>query len=103
MMIDKSHRIQYVVKYLQDKYGKENILIKDYWQADFDAIGLTNNSGQRLAYVSTVSDKDDDYHLALENPPINNDFPYSPAGEFDNLSLTELERLLTKHLGLTVD
>ena len=56
-----------------------------------------------MAYISTISEKDNDYYLALENPPVDDDFPYSPAGDFDNISLTELESLVAKHLGLIDD
>jgi len=102
-MTEKSDRIAFIVKYLQDKYGEEKVVINDHWGADFHAIGLRDKSGQHLAYISTIGDKDNDYYLALENPPVDDDFPYSPAGDFNNISLTELESLITKHLRLTED
>ena len=101
-MNNKSHRIKYLVKYLQDKYGKENVVINDYWQADFHAIGLTNEAGLHLAYLSITNNENNKYYLALENPSVNGDSPYSPSGYFDNISLTELEGMLIKHLDLLV-
>lgn len=65
-MTFKSERIGYLVKYLQQKYGEENIVINDHWEEDFHAIGLTDNLGKHLAYISTISEKDNDYYLALE-------------------------------------
>jgi hypothetical protein len=100
-MIDKDHRIISIVTYLQAKYGIDNILVKDHWEGDLTAIGLTDKTKQYLAYISIINDQDDSYFLALENPPVVNTFPYLPGGSFDNISLTELEQRLTKHLRLT--
>gem|GEM_PF-652655 len=99
--INKSEKILHVIDFFQSKYGPTNILINDHWESDREAIGLTDRSGQFLAYISTLSDKDNIYYLALENPATGNELPYSPAGEFNNLSLKELESLLTKHFKLT--
>jgi hypothetical protein len=101
-MIGKSHRIEYLVEYLQGKFGVENIPICDHWESDLEAIGFTDKSGKFLAYISTNSDKENNYYLALENPRVENDFPYSPAGEFDNITFTELEQLIAIHLHLTI-
>lgn len=98
---NKSERILYVVNFFQSKYGTTNILINDHWESDAEAIGLTDRSGLFLAYISTISGKDNNYYLALENPSADNQLPYSRAGEFDNLSLKELENLLTKHLKIS--
>jgi len=99
-MTGKNQRIVDVVKHLQKKYGANNILIQDNWESDENAIGLTDKSKRFLGYISTISGKVDCYYLALENPPVDDNFPYSPAGEFDNISLEELGNLLTKHLRL---
>lgn len=99
-MAGKSQRIVDVVKHLQTKYGAYNILIQDHWESDENAIGLTDKSGHYLGYISTIGGNKDTYYLALENPPVDNEFPYSPAGEFDNVDLVELENLLSKHLRL---
>jgi hypothetical protein len=99
-MIGKSERISNIVNHLQTKYGADNILIQDHWETDENAIGLTDKSNQYLGYISTISDIDDNYYLALENPPVDNSFPYSDAGDYDNISLMELENILAKHLRL---
>jgi hypothetical protein len=36
----------------------------------------------------------------LESSPTDDDFPYTAAGEFDNLDLVELDGLLAKYLRL---
>lgn len=99
-MTGKNQKIVFLVKYLQAKYGPNNILIQDHWESDENAIGLTDKSGHYLGYISIISGQDGNYYLALENPPVDNDFPYLPAGEFDSITLSELEHLLTKHLRL---
>jgi hypothetical protein len=99
-MTHKNQRILDVVKHLEIKYGANNILIKDYWESDENAIGLTDKSNRYLGYISIINGRDDSYYLALENPPVKEGFPYSPAGQFDNISLIELEKLLSKHFDL---
>ncbi len=99
-MNDKSKRITDIVKYLQTKYGVSNILLKDHWEADENAIGVTDKSEQYLAYISTVGDNENEFYLELENPPVDDNFPYSPGGDFDNINLLKLEELLAKHLKL---
>lgn len=99
--LNKSKKILSIIDFFQTKYGTTNILIIDHWDSDNEAIGLTEKSKQFLAYISTISDKDNDYYLALENPSVNNELVYSPTEEFYNLSLTELEDKLLKHLKLT--
>ena len=99
-MNGKSKRITDIVKYLQTKYGAGNILLKDHWEADENAIGLTDKEEQYLAYISTVGDNGNEFYLELENPPVDDNYPYSPAGEFDKISLLTLEELLAKHLKL---
>ena len=99
--INKSQKILQIVDFFQNKYGATNILISNHWEADKEAIGLTDRSGKFLAYISTFCKEDNNYYLALENSLVDNELPYSPAGEFDNLSLVELENILTRHLKLT--
>lgn len=99
--LNKSKKILSIIDFFQTKYGTTNILIIDHWDSDNEAVGLTEKSKQFLAYISTISDKDNDYYLALENPSVNNELVYSPTEEFYNLSLTELEDKLLKHLKLT--
>jgi hypothetical protein len=99
VMNEKSKRITEMVKYLQTKYGDCNILLKDHWEADKNAIGLTDKTEQYLAYISTAGD--DEFYLELENPPVDDNFPYSSAGDFDNINLLKLEELIAKHLKLS--
>lgn len=99
-MTGKNQEIIAIVKFFQTKYGADNILIQDHWISDENAIGLTDKSKQYLGYISTISEKKDHYYLALENPPVDDDLPYSDAGDLDDISLSELENILTKHLRL---
>lgn len=99
--LNKSKKIIYILELLQNKYGETNIVLNDHWEADKEAIGLTDKTGQYLAYISTYNQKENTYFLSLENPPTNDEELYSPAGDFDNVSLVELEDLLARHLRLT--
>lgn len=99
-MAPKDQSIIDVVQHLQSKYGADHVIVKDHWEADLHAIGLTEKSGQYLAYVSTYDKEGNSFYLSLESPSSNEDFPYLAAGEFENLDVTELESLLAKHLRL---
>lgn len=98
--LNKSERILTVIDFLQNKYSSTNIVITDYWEADKEAIGLTDKTRQYLAYISTITGKDNNYFLALENSTLDDKTPYLSAGEFDNINITELEGLLKQHLRL---
>jgi len=98
--LKKSKRIISVLNFLQNKYGEVNVVIKDHWKSDKEAIGLTDKTGQYLVYISTISDTDNNYFVALENPSVDKEIPYSPGGDFDNISLIELESIVIRHLRL---
>ena len=96
---NKDKSIQDLVGYLLNKHGSDKFLVKDYWDIDETAIGFADLSEQCLIYVTTAGFEISGYYVALENPPNkNSDLPYEPAGDFDNLGLPELKKLLLKHL-----
>ena len=39
--LNKDEKIKLTVKYLADKFGTDKFKIKDHWDADLQAIGLT--------------------------------------------------------------
>jgi hypothetical protein len=47
--------------------------------------------------MEDASDIDNCYFVALENQSVDNE-PYTPVVDFDNISLTELENIVTRHL-----
>jgi hypothetical protein len=53
----KDKRIKEIVKHLQDKFGADNIVVKDHWDGDNCAIGLTNKHDKNLVYISTYKKK----------------------------------------------
>lgn len=101
-MNNKDKTIIEIVDYLQTKFGQTDILIQDYWEGDFNAIGLTNKTRQYLVYISTYGTKKDKFNVSLENPPIDDDLPYSPSGDLDNLSIENLEKIVIEHLRLNL-
>ncbi len=101
-MNNKDKTIIEIVDYLQTKFGQTDILVQDYWVGDYNAIGLTNKTRQYLVYISTYGTKKDKFNVSLENPPIDNDLPYSPSGDLDNLSIENLEKIVIEHLRLNL-
>ena len=97
--LNKDDKIISLIKYLSDKYGKNSFQIKDYWDTDLSAIGLCDKTGKYLIYIAVYNEH---YFVSLEDPPINNDFPYVSAGDYDNVNLSKLEELVTKHLRINI-
>ena len=98
-LINKEKRIQDLVEYLIAKHGSNRFLIKDHWVIDDTAIGLADLSEQYLVYISTAGFEVSQYYVALEDPAKNgSDLPYTPAGDYDNLDLAEVEEMILRHL-----
>jgi hypothetical protein len=96
----KDGSINYIVKYLQDKWGDENVSIVDYWDADQCAIGLTNKINNKLVYISTYLKKKDEYYIALESLSTIENLTYGDNGFFDNINIADLEKIAKEHLEL---
>ena len=98
-MDNKHTTIKEIVEHLKSTFGETKILVKDYWDSDSMAIGLTDKTGQYLVYISTSGIDKDNFYVALENPPINDEFPYTDAGNFQ-VSKEELKKIVQAHLKL---
>ena len=96
--MDKNEHIQRLTNHLQNKYGAINIIVADYWDGDNDAIGLVDKTKTRTVYISTFGRPDNIFFVSLEDPPTSAEFPYTPAGDFDNLSAEDVEKILITHL-----
>lgn len=101
MKAQKTIQIQKLTKHLINKYGPTNIIITDYWEADNSAIGLSDKTRQFTVYVTDLGKTDNKFFVSLENPPTSDQFPYTPVGDFDNLSKDEVEKILVKHLNIS--
>jgi hypothetical protein len=97
----KTKQIKQLTEHLLEKYGSENILVTDYWDADNTAIGLADKTKKYTVYITNYGRPENVFYVSLENPTTTEDFPYTPGGEFDNLSAEEVEKILIKHLKLT--
>jgi predicted RNA-binding Zn-ribbon protein involved in translation (DUF1610 family) len=86
--------IEFVGSFLE-KYSNFNFQIKDYWEADKNAIGLSNKNGN-LAYI--FINIENDYFLELENPSKNIDQPYEFVKNFKKLKKDALEKEILNHL-----
>ncbi|MBF0598402.1 MULTISPECIES: hypothetical protein [Faecalibacter] len=100
-MEQKTKQIKQLTEHLLEKYGSENILVTDYWDADNTAIGLSDKTKKYTVYITDNGRTDNVFFVSLENPPTTEDFPYTPAGDFDNLSAEEVEDILIKHLKIS--
>lgn len=90
-----------MTEHLLKKYGSEDIVVTDYWDADNTAIGLADKTKKYTAYITDNGRTDNMFFVSLENPPTTGDFPYTPGGDFDNLSAEKVEEILIKHLKIT--
>lgn len=96
----KDKRIKDIVKHLQNKFGLDSIVVKDYWDADNCAIGLTNREGQYIVYISTWKKKDDEYFVSLDSPSEDEAEEYIESGDFDNVRIEKVEEIVRTHLSL---
>lgn len=100
-MEEKTQQIKQLTNYLINKYGSANILVTDYWDADLCAIGLSDKTKQFTLYISHWKNPKDKFFVSLQSPPVAGDEQYSDAGNFDNLTADEVEKIAVEHLKLT--
>ena len=96
MEIQKNDRIKSLINHLEQKFGVDKFLIKDFWDADLDAIGFANTAETKLIYISAHSEQDD-FYVALESGAINTS-EYHPVFERNEITLEELESIFKEHL-----
>lgn len=99
-MQQKDITIKNIVLHLQEKLGVDNIVIKDYWEADNGAIGVTTKDNKNLVYISTYMKKNNEYLVELESTAEYENDVYKNCGDFDNISIDKVEELVRTHLNL---
>jgi hypothetical protein len=99
----KTKQIRQLTEHLLKKYGSANIVVTDYWDGDNAAIGLADKTKNYTVYITHFGRPNNKFFVSLENPATTDDFPYTPGGDFDNLSAEEVENILIKHLKITDD
>ena len=97
-MDQKTEQIQQLTTHLLNKYGSTNIIVTDYWDGDNTAIGLADKTRQYTVYITDNGNTDSKFFVSLENPSTSDELPYTPGGDFDNLTADEVENILVKHL-----
>jgi hypothetical protein len=94
----KDERIKLTIDHLLIKFGKNKIKIKDYWEADLQAIGLTDNKEEHLVYISVHNKRNKEFFVSLEDMTPESKIPYKKVRQFESVSLMELETIITDHL-----
>jgi len=94
-IINKDNQLKQTIDLLLKKYNKK-ILIKDFWEADRCAIGLSDTSENYLIYISTYSLLPGKYNIILEDMSDNKETPLI-IGEYSNISLDKFEEILKKY------
>ena len=80
IMINKDESITIILHHLQKKFGRSEILIKDHWDADLCAIGLTNKTGEYLIYISTFGKNETQYYASIEEVFLGKNIPPLGSG-----------------------
>ncbi len=96
-MQNKEKSIIDIFHHLQIKFGEEEVLLQDNWDGDNSAIGVVDKTQQYAMYISTYNKKENEFFVSLENPFNDDSLPYLPAGNFENVTISELEELLITH------
>lgn len=94
-IINKDLQIRRIVDYLLNKYN-ENIIIKDFWDADLCAIGLSDKTEKYLIYISTFGLSIDRFNVVLEKIKENKE-NFLKVREFNDITLDKLEKTLVAH------
>ena len=97
-MQQKDTAIKTIVRQLQNKLGVDNVVVKDHWDADNFAIGLTDKDSRNVVYISTWEKKDNEYFVSLEYPSDNEDENYRECGEFDHINADKVVEIVKQHL-----
>ena len=102
MVISKDKNIVDILTFLQNKLGKENIVIIDHWNADRTAIGISNKTNTKLIYVSTNKKKSNEYFIELEITNQKNKEEYIKCGAFDGIDSDQVLSYVIKHFEINI-
>ena len=96
----KDGTITNVLARLESDLGPGAFVLADHWPDDLMAVGIARRSDPGyLVYISTLGCAAGRYHVELELPPKpNDDFPYTPAGEFASVDYAALLETVRTHL-----
>lgn len=97
--MDKHKSIIQLIGRLKMRMGEEAFDVVDHWDGDLMAIGIARpDNHDVLVYVCTFRKPPDEYFVSLELPPDpNDDYPYTPAGDYEVKSFDELVELIRRH------
>jgi hypothetical protein len=98
--IVKDGAILDAVEHLRMCLGPDEFQIMDHWEADLIAIGIASPSDlQRLVYFCLESGGERRFYVSLETAPTKgSELPYMDCGEFNNVDLETLTKIVAEHL-----
>lgn len=93
-MNNKNLEITTLIQWLKNKYTE--LKIKDYWDADLTAIGVSNKKGTRLLYISSFNQTKGKFYIECEK--IDNHENYTVFKKKDNLSKEGICDILDQYI-----
>lgn len=100
--MNKDDAVAAVIELLRHRFGN-SIDVVGHWDADRTAVGVARrDSAQPLVYIRALQSAGEQrFYVALESPPIcASELPYTPAGDYDDVSQAEVVALVGSHLNL---
>jgi hypothetical protein len=100
--MEKEPQLIAAVDELRRQLG-DSIEIVDHWDTDRLAVGIARRDDhQQLAYIAVKPARTAElFFVALETASVpGSDLPYATTGEHDNLTLTDVVRVVGRHLRL---
>ncbi|MEY4578668.1 MAG: hypothetical protein RL701_3371 [Pseudomonadota bacterium] len=103
-LTEKHEHLQQTVAELERLIGAGAFAVVDLWEGDPLAVGLASpNDARVLAHLVVDPDRPLAFFVELELPPQGiTDIPYTPAGTFEQLTLSAVVELIVSHLGIAV-
>lgn len=95
--MQKDDSILYLLRELDVLFGPGNIIIKDFWEADLCAIGISSAHSKKLIYISTYSKDPGNYYINVES---DMNMPGKSEIVIDNADISFLSDLISRHFGL---
>lgn len=96
--LQKDSSILDIVTKIDQAVGSAFFTVKDYWDADLCAIGVTDRNKNFLIYISTWEKENGTFHVEIEDLQSNKVDFFESVERHPECTLEELLTLCEKHL-----